>query len=163
MPEWDEWGKFLSDGLIAAVAALVYALPAILLSCCMFLLLAAASDSTTGDVSGGVGLLACCLFIVIFLIEIPLFLIYGAGLIRYAERGGLRSFFELGALWRYVRANGGQYGYAVLVSFIAAIIGGFVPVLGQVWYQFAVGHAFGQLLAMTSGPDANEMPLGESF
>jgi hypothetical protein len=93
----------------------------------------------------------CCLFLLVVLIQIPIFLLYPAGLIRYAQQGGLNSFFQFGHLWAYVRTDMGQYAYAVLITILAGFAGGFVPILGQAWSQLASGHALGQLVRLRRG------------
>ncbi len=165
LPRWDDWGQYLSDGLVATVALLFYSLPTVLLACCMALFAIAMSDPQTGELGGGAVLVICCLVFFIILIQIPLYLAYYAGLLRFADRGNLANFFQFGQLWSYIRNNLGQYGFAVLVIIIANVIGGFIPVLGQAWSQLATGHALGQLLDISRGGDVldTEPPIGSEL
>lgn len=162
LPEWDEWGRYLSDGLIATVALLVYSLPLVFVSCCMGLMLAAASDNTSGEVAGGVALLACCLGLFVFLLQVPLWGLYYAGMINYAARGGIGAYFS-GGLLRYVRRQPGQYVTALLLLFLAGLVGGLVPILGPAWSQMVSGHVLGQLLRLQDGPVEGEVGVEDAL
>jgi hypothetical protein len=145
LPAWDNWGQYLSEGFMAALALFVYSLPTVLLACCMGISIAAMTDPQTGEMTGGAALLMCCTIFLILLIQIPIYLVYYAGLMRYAQTRQFNSFFQFGQLWRYVRANLGLYGYALLTIILASFVGSFIPVLGQAWAFFVTGHALGQI------------------
>ncbi len=145
LPEWGEWGRYLSDGLVALVAFMVYTLPAILFVCCASIPLLAASDSTSGELEGTIFLILCCMALGLFLIQFPLWGLYPAGSIHFAARGGIGSFFSAGML-TYVRRQPGQYFYALLILFFAGFVGGLVPIVGAAWSQLATSHTLGQLL-----------------
>lgn len=163
LPQWDAWAQYLSDGFTALAAGLVYALPAVLLTCCATFVIVGAGAANEGGELGGVEvLLLCCSLLLILLIEIPLGLIYYAGLVRFAESREIGAFFRFGQLFSFVRANLGQYSYALVVVIIASLVGSFVPILGNAWAQLVTGHALGQLLDLTRGGDplpGGEMPL----
>ncbi len=151
LPVWENWGEYLKEGFMATLALIVYSIPAILPACCIFFLSAAMSDEQNGELGGLVFLLVCCLMLFIFLLTVAVYLIYYAGLIRYAETRQFGSFFEFGRLWRYIRENGTNYGYAVLIIFLASLIGGFIPIIGTAWAYLVQGHVLGQVLRLSGG------------
>lgn len=151
LPVWENWGEYLKEGFVAAVALFVYNIPVILLSCCVVIFASATADSQTGEM-GGLGVfLLCCLVPLIILLLLPIYLVYFAGLMRYTETRQLGSFFEFGRLWRFVRENGTNYGYAVLIIILASLIASFIPIIGTAWAQLVSGHILGQVLRLSGG------------
>lgn len=165
LPAWDDWGKYLSEGFMAAIALLVYSLPLMLLVCCTVFPLAAIGDAGGDDVAPLIVLLMCCIGVFAFIMQIGVYLIYYAGLIRYADTGNFSVFFQFGQLWGFVRENLNNYGLALLITIGAGMIGSFVPILGSVWAMLVSAHLYGQVLRSTKGDlgfDSSwESPVGE--
>ena len=151
LPEWDDWGTYLREGFVSMVTALVYSFPLFFLTCCATLFLSATTSDATGE-SGAIPVLIFCLMLLVgFLVQIPLYLLWALGLVRYAETDNAASFFQFGQLWATARANLGRYGLALLMMFVVGLVGGFVPILGSVWSTFASGHILGQLGRLIQG------------
>lgn len=149
LPDWDDWGKYLSEGFMASIALVVYALPILLLVCCAMFPIIALGESGGDEVAGIAVLMMCCVMIIAFIMQFGVYLMYYAGLIRYAETSNFSSFFQFGQLWRFVRENLNDYGLALLVSIGAGMIGSFVPILGTIWAMLVTAHLFGQVSRIT--------------
>ncbi|MBA3532582.1 MAG: DUF4013 domain-containing protein [Ardenticatenales bacterium] len=145
LPTWDNWNLYLSDGLKAFGAGIAYASPTILLACCAVVPLTALAEES-GDMEGGVALLILCISCLVFLIQLPLFVFYLAGMVEYAATKDFGAFFRFSQLWADIRRHNTIYLYAVGVLFIASFVGNFLPVIGYAWSQFVTGHALGQYL-----------------
>lgn len=151
LPRWEAWGRYLSEGFMASVALFVYTLPIILPICCISMLATALSDSS-GEMPGIMVPLILCTVCFTLIAQLAIYLIYFAGLIHYAESGQFNSFFQFGRLWNYVRTNLNNYGLALIVIFVAGMVGGFVPFVGSAWSQLVSAHLLGQLLDQKHGP-----------
>jgi len=151
LPVWENWGEYLKEGFLSSLALFVYSIPAILPACCIFFFSAAMSDEQNGELGGAMTLVICCMALLIILFSLLVYLIYFAGLMRYAETRQFGSFFEFGRLWRYIRENGTNYGYAVLIIILASLIAGFIPIIGTAWAQLVSGHVLGQVLRLSGG------------
>ncbi len=151
LPAWDNWGKYLSDGFMSAIALFVYSLPMVLLMCCAMIPIAALGDAGGDDVAPIIVLLMCCVMGFAFIMQLGVYLIYYAGLIRYADTGNFSVFFQFGQLWGFVRQNLNNYGLALLITIGAGMIGSFIPILGTVWAMLVSAHLYGQVLRSTKG------------
>jgi hypothetical protein len=151
LPVWENWSEYLKEGFMATLALIVYSLPAILPACCIVFFATAMTDQQTGELEGAATLLICCVALLIILFSLAVYLIYYAGLIRYAETRQFGSFFEFGRLWRFIRENGTNYGYAVLIIILSSLIGGFIPIIGAAWAYLVGGHVLGQVLRLSGG------------
>jgi hypothetical protein len=174
LPNWDDFGKKLTDGLLLAVASLVYALPIIVVFCLplSFMIVPAILSGNT-DMEGlanavaglGTALFICllCVFVVYTLV---LSIVYPAILVLFAREGTLASCFKLREVFGLISKNTTPFftvwavnlGVGFGVSFIVGIaqtILNFIPCLGQiaafvltvgiVVYTNAVySHLFGQ-------------------
>ena len=149
LPSWDDWGKYLGEGFMASIALVVYALPMMLLICCAIFPIAALGDSGGDEVAALAVFMMCCVMIIAFIMQLGVYLIYYAGLVRYAETSNFSAFFQFGQLWSFVRENLNNYGLALLISIGAGMIGGFIPILGTIWAMLVTAHLFGQVSRIT--------------
>lgn len=149
LPNWEEWTTYLSRGFMAWIAGVIYALPLILVICCPAFALIVAEPS--GELEGLVVLLLCCMMAILFLLFIPYFMLYGAGLIRYSETLELSSFFEFGKLFAEIRENLGQYALVGVLIVAFQFVSGAIPLVGPAWYALASGQLLGQLRRLTRG------------
>lgn len=165
LPDWDDWGKYMSEGFMASIALVVYALPMILLVCCTIFPLTILAEEGGDEVALFAVLMMCCVMIIAFIMQFGIYLIYYAGLVRYAETGNFGAFFQFGKLLRFVRENLNNYGLALLISIGAGMIGGFVPILGTIWAMLVTAHLFGQVSRITKGDlgfgNMTESPVSE--
>lgn len=152
LPGSDELGQIFTDGVMAGLAGLVYALPMVPFWCVMALLSGIADGSSAGDFA-----LACVsgLFVLLSIFyAIPATAMYWVGVMRYSQTGNFSEFTQFGALWREARANLGTlvslFLYYVLLSLIFAVLSPLavitcVGIFVLAFYsQIAVGHLIGQ-------------------
>lgn len=174
LPTWDDLGKKLTDGLLLAVASLVYSLPLIIVFCLpMSFMIVPAILSGNADMQGlaeavaGLGTaLFFCLLCVFVVYALALSVIFPAILVIFAREGTLASCFRFRDVFQLIRNNsspfltawavsvGASIGVSLVVS-AAQFVLSFIPCLGQiaafiltfgiVVYTTAIyGHLFGQ-------------------
>lgn len=161
LPQWDDVGRYLSEGIQLIIGGIVYYLPVILLVCIVAGLGALTSDAS-GEAGGVVGLLIACLNCIVALLSLAIGLIFPAAILRYAARGRLAAMFEFGEVWNFVRNNLGNYIVAVLLGWVAGLVAGLVAVvtcfLGTPWTSWwatlVQGHLLGQVWRAAQGPVA---------
>jgi hypothetical protein len=160
LPEWDDWGGFLSRGFKVLAASLIWALPAILLS------IPLAIGGSIADQSGGRGAEAvgvtimvcggCLLLIWSLFITVLTPAIY----LRIAATDRLSSAFAFSQMLQFTRDNIGNIIIALLllivVGFIASILAflGIIAILigllitipfAMLWQYLVQAHLFGQI------------------
>lgn len=178
LPEWSDFGKYLSNGFKELVIGLAYALPAILVYGCgfaaIFGLAAAAggsSDSSSSDAMGGVaGVAMMCMYCVFIL-----FIIVAALLVPPAT-GILAATGELGAAFRFpqvfavLRAAIGPYVLSLLLialtapilSSIGSIACGIGALFAVAYVRVVSGHLFGQAYKIAQANQSN-IPASSSL
>jgi hypothetical protein len=159
LPEWSDFGGFFMKGLYAFVGILVYFLPAIVIYCCVAILTAVASggvssvNQNAGDAVGTVLALATtCLSCVVGLYSFVAGLTLYAPLTRFAmSNNQLNLFWDFRGNLDFVQKNLGGYFMALLVSWLAYIVGGFGIILCVVgvfftyfWAGQVAAYLFGQ-------------------
>lgn len=181
LPNWDDFGKKLTDGLMLAVAGLVYALPIIIVFCLPLsfmivpAILAGESDfqGIAEAVAGFGTVLFFCLLCVFIMYTLVLSVVYPAIMVLYAREGTLASCFKFREVFNLISKNmtpfltawGVNIAVSLGVSFVvstAQFVLNFIPCLGQiaafvltfgiVVYTTAVfSHLFGQFGIMAFG------------
>jgi hypothetical protein len=141
LPDWDDWGGLLTDGVRAWVVGLVYGLPAMILTCCAFgawaagfvaPMIGAAADAP-GLAAGGMMLswgIGSVLFGIMMLIALPLAFLMQVALTRMVAHDSLNSAFEFGEVWRlakaglnnYLLAFAVYYGGTMLISMVGSML-----------------------------------------
>lgn len=181
LPEWDDFGRYFSEGLQMILGALVYFLPVIVIACGFGILIGVTAESSGGgDAEGAVGLFALCFQCLIFLLSLAIGIVLPAAILRFAATGRMASMFEFGAIWRFIQENAGNYIIAILLSWVAQIVASvaalFTCGLGSPWtswWSTLVGaHLLGQVWRNAKGslggtfdtnddlpPLSSEMPL----
>lgn len=174
LPNWDDLGRKLTDGLVLFAAGLIYSLPVLVVACLpLSLMVIPAGLSGNQDLQGianavtGVssvlfmGLM--CLFVVYALV---LSVIYPAILVLYAREGTFASCFKFREVFDLVGKNMSSFftawGISLaaslgvgLVAGFAQVVLNFIPCIGQivsflltigiVVYTSAIyAHLFGQ-------------------
>lgn len=174
LPNWDDFGKKLTDGLLLTVATIVYSLPIIIVFCLpMSFMIVPAILSGNADMQGlaeavaGLGTaLFFCLLCVFVVYSLALSVIFPAILVIFAREGTLASCFKFREVFELISKNstpfltawgvsiGASIGVSLIVS-TAQFVLNFIPCLGQVAafilafgiivYTTAIyGHLFGQ-------------------
>ncbi|MCZ7568552.1 MAG: DUF4013 domain-containing protein [Ardenticatenaceae bacterium] len=158
LPEWDNFGRYFSEGIQLIIGGIVYYLPVILLVC-VGAGIGALTSNSNGNGSGAAGVLVACLNCIIGLLSLALGLIFPAAVIRYAATGRLAAMFEFGKVWDFIRNNPGNYIVAVLLGWVASLVAGVVAVftcfLGTPWTSWwstlVQGHLLGQVWRAAQG------------
>ncbi len=164
LPEWEDWGGFLSRGLKVFGATLVWALPAVLL----IIPLAIGSallDQSQGAEGVGIAIVVCgsCLLLIWALFVT---LLTPAIYARIAATDRFSSAFEFGKMWAFTRDNLGNVIIAILlVNIVAGLIAAVIAGLGVIalviglvvtipfatlWQYLVQAHLFGQIARYTT-------------
>jgi len=188
LPNWDDFGKKLTDGLLLVVAGLVYALPIIVLFCLplSFMVVPAILSGNTdtqglAEVIAGLGsALFICLMCVFAIYALALSVVYPAILVIFAREGTLASCFKFRDVFGLISRNtspfltawGVNIGLSFAISFVIGIaqtILNFIPCLGQiaalvltlgvvVYSTVVYSHLFGQFGAAAYGANQAMTP-----
>jgi hypothetical protein len=166
MPEWSDWGGFLSRGFKVAAATLVWLLPTLLLIIPLTI-----GSVLTGETQGaeaiGLSIVACgsCLM---FVWSLFVTLISPAIYIRIAATDRFSSAFDLTKMWAFTRDNLGNVILALLLAVVVAgLIGAVIAMVGLVafligmlvtlpfavlWQYLVQAHLFGQVARYSVTP-----------
>jgi len=157
LPEWDNWGAFLSDGLQVLVINIVYAIPIILTSICLGIPMGIAGEEAQEINSALSGLLGC----LNFLWSIVLGVFLPAAIARFAVDGKLSSAFRFGEVFSLVRNHIKEYLVVLVMGWVASLVGGLgLLVCGVGWLVTApystwiTSHLYGQAYLVATGQPA---------
>jgi hypothetical protein len=140
LPEWTDFGRLFTRGLLAAVALMIYFLPAIVLSSCIIIPVSIGLTDSSGNIAAGnegiyFGVISCVYLVLLIYIAFAIML-HTAGLGRYAVSDRFGVFLEFGALMREVSGRLGVYLIIVLlymlVGAVGALLGTLVCVVGLI-------------------------------
>lgn len=185
LPTWDDIGKKLTEGLILALAGLVYFLPLLIVICLpMSIMIVPALMSGSGDmqdvanaIAGAGGILFICLSCVFALYALALSVIYPAILIVFSREGTFASCFKFREVFNLIGKNtstfftawiiGAAAGFGVgLAAGFAQLILNLIPCLGQIasliltfgimtYTSVVYTHLFGQFGLIALGQNQN--------
>lgn len=153
LPEWTDFGALLKTGFFVFVIGLVYYIPVYVFACAGGLVqfLPEMTQMDT-DVADMMIIVTMCLNCVQFIISFLAGFVLPAGLIRYAQTDSLGAAFQFGEIFSFIRTNIGDYIIAVLLSWVASLIGMFGLILCVVgvfftgfWSVLVSAHLYGQL------------------
>ena len=154
LPEWEDWGALLIDGFKVWVIGIVYALPLIILSFCLSPVIAVLGDSSEGLA----GLLGSGLSCLSFLWSIVVGLFTPAALAFFIVEDDLGAAFRFGDIFNFVRDNFSTYLIALVIYWVASIIGGLgflVCGVGAIftipYATFLTSHVYGQAYLEAKG------------
>jgi hypothetical protein len=158
MPEWENWGEMIADGLKAIVVGIVYALPFIVISACLGIPLGLLGDQSGSGSNALVSLLSAFLSCLNILWAIVISILLPAALAFWVADDELGAAFRFGEVFSFVRENFTTYLITFLMSWVASIVGSLGTILcGIGWfvtqpYSFMVtGHLYGQAYLQASG------------
>jgi hypothetical protein len=152
LPEWDDLGGMFSEGARLIGVFFCYMIPMIGV-CMIFMVPAILSDTTDNEafqtITGSfAGCLSCLMVPLIFAIMffLPASLLFAV----VEQRFG--AAFEFGRIWAFIKANIGNYLLAIVVAFVARILGGlgiFLLCVGVIftmfWSFLVMAHGFAQV------------------
>lgn len=152
LPGTDDLGEVLTDGIMATIAGLIYALPVLPLACLVGIFSGIVGESDIGGLVSGLATL--CLMVVALPYSLLASALYWMGIIRYVETGNFSSFVEFRALLQDIRSNLNVLlpllGYTILLGLLGALISPLLLVtcvgifVVGFYYQVATGHLIGQ-------------------
>ena len=178
MPDWNNLGKKIMDGLFLFLAGFVYALPVILLIgvplTVMIVPAILAGNSNNQNIASAIAtagsMVAMCLTCVFLLYALALSVLFPAIYVEYAAKGTFASCFNFKDIFAQIGKNTGVYftawgvylGVAIGASLVGGIIGGllgWIPCLGQliavvvgvasgIYALLVFAHLYGQYGAM---------------
>jgi hypothetical protein len=152
LPGTDNIGEVIADGLMALIAGLIYAIPAIVLGCILAFMGGLLGNSDLGGTL--FACLTCCMSGFFILYGIVATALFWMGVIRYAETGNFSEFLRFSDLWDDVRANlGTLIGlllYSIVLGLLVSVASIFlaitcvgIPAL-TFYSQVVSGHLIGQ-------------------
>ena len=126
LPDWSDFGGFLSKGFQGFVVSLAFSLPALLINICQqgltFGVNAAANNGNSGQLAGAAGIAMMCLGCLSFIFSLASGFITPAALGILADTGQLSSAFNFNQVIGLVRSALGPYLLQMLITGIAAMI-----------------------------------------
>jgi len=154
LPDWDEWGTYLVDGLKVIVIGIIYSLPMILLSLCLSIPIGIFAE----DAEAFSSILSVLLSCVAILYAAAISVVLPAATTFFAATDDLGAAFRFGEVFAFVRDNLSTYLITFLMSWVASLIGSLgVWVCGIGWlatvpYAYMVtGHLYGQAYVESGG------------
>jgi hypothetical protein len=120
LPQWDNWGELLVDGLKAWIIEIIYALPIIVLGVCLSIPMAILSEEAQ-EVGA---LLSVCLSGVYFLWGIAIGLLLPAAIAMFVAEEEVSAAFRFGDVFALVRDNFVTYLLVLVIGWVASFIGG---------------------------------------
>jgi hypothetical protein len=147
LPDWDNWGDLIIDGLKVWVIGIVYALPMILVSMCLGIPGAALSQDAPGW-SSFFSSVAGCLN---FLWSIVVLILTPAAIAFFVVNDDLGAAFRFGDVFNFVRDNFANYLIVLVMSWVTGIIASlgflfcFLPGLVTAPYAiWVMNHLYGE-------------------
>jgi hypothetical protein len=161
LPEWDNWGELIADGLKAIVIGIVYALPFILISACVGIPLGLIGENGSNSASALSALLSLALSCFNILWGIAISILLPAALAFWIADDELGSAFQFGKVFAFVRDNFTTYLITFLMSWVVSIIGSLGAIVcGIGWFVtmpyswLVTAHLYGQAYVQAAGPAA---------
>jgi hypothetical protein len=155
LPEWDDWGNDLVEGLKLFGIVLIYFAPVMVIFVVGLggtAMLGALADDTGAEgaaaVAGGMFSIGMCL---LYVLALAVMVILPAALTLAVMRRSFSAAFDFGSVFSYMGQNGTNYILAIVVYFVAGFLAQFGFILLCVgllftafWSQLATTHAFGE-------------------
>lgn len=156
LPRWDNFSELFIRGLMAALGAAVWALPLILVALLTGFFGAVLSwvseSGSTGNMGGPFAICSWSLSCLSSIYSLFLGVVLPAPLTFYALSGDFGSFFDFRRVFRYISDNLGIYVVALLLAWVAQVIGGFGVILCFIgviftsfWADLVAAYLFGQV------------------
>jgi hypothetical protein len=158
LPEWDNWGELMADGLRAIVIGIVYALPFILISACLGIPIGLIGEHGSNSAAALSSLLSVGLSCFNILWGIVISILLPAAIAFWLADGNLGAAFQFGKVFAFVRDHFTTYLITFLMSWVASIVGSLgLIVCGIGWFVtmpyswFVTMHLYGQAYVEAAG------------
>lgn len=119
LPEWDNWGELIADGLKVIVIGIVYALPILVVSIFLSIPIGIFADNAQALSSLFSVLLSCLVLLWAIAVSIAL----PAAIVRWVAADDLSAAFRFGDVFGFVRDNLATYLITFIMSWVANLIG----------------------------------------
>jgi hypothetical protein len=167
LPDWSDFGGYLTRGFLVFVVAFVFMLPVIVVQGCSSILplVFQEADETMSTVFI---IVSACFGCFTFLYSIAAYLLLPAAIGKYAATDEFGAAFKIGDIFKMVRENIGTYFLVLLGGIVASLVSSLgiiacvIGVLFTTVYAMAVnGHLWGQAynVSTSTEPSAPEEPL----
>lgn len=170
MPEWNDWGKLLTEGVVLWLIQLVWAIPFVIVSFFAVIPVAISTAALDGTGSGGdaaiagASILTLCLMFALGLLAA---LVVPPATILYARDGTFGAAFNVKEIIAIIREWWVQIIASWIAIFLASMVfaailglsviticGPFILMfIGPVWLNFATSHLYGQIGFLHGGAD----------
>jgi hypothetical protein len=154
LPDWDNWGALIADGIKVILIGIVYALPIIVLSICLSIPIGIFAEDAEG-VSTMFSMLLSC---VSFLYAIAMSIVLPAAIAFFVAEDDLSAAFRFGDVFAFVQNSISTYLITFVMSWVASFVGGLGSVVCGIGWLFTqpysfmvVGHLYGQAYLEASG------------
>jgi hypothetical protein len=161
LPEWNDWGALIADGLKVIVIGIVYALPMIAVAVCVGVPAGLLGESNSSAAVALSNLFSGLLTVASLAWGIFLAFVLPAAIGFFADTGEMASAFRFGEVLALVRRNLSTYLVTVLMSWVALIVGGLGKLAcGVGWLatfpyaHMVIGHLTGQAYLVAQGRTA---------
>jgi len=151
LPDWDDFGGYITRGFLTFVVAFVYTLPVTLVSGCGSGLTAAASSYGEDALYTAAGIVTACLSCLTFIYSIAAYMVLPAAIANYAATDEFGAAFKFGEIFKMVKENLGTYGMVLLGGIVASLVSGVgviacgIGIFITMAYAMAInGHLWGQ-------------------
>jgi hypothetical protein len=159
LPDWSDFGGYLTRGFMVFVIGFVFMLPVILVSACGTGQTLLAESYNDDVLTTAIWIVTACLTCFTTLYSIAAYLVLPAAIANYAATGEIGAAFKLGEIFKMVRDNIGTYAMVLLGGIIASLVSSLgviacaIGVLFTMVYAMAInGHLWGQAYKVsTSG------------
>jgi hypothetical protein len=164
LPEWDDWGTKIIEGLVSWVITFVWSLPGIILSACIGIIFVPASGRGTQVSALGV-FASTCVGLIVILYGLLMMWVLPAAVTRYAVTGEFGAAFRFGEVIGMVRNNLGAYLMVWVITLLAGIVGSLglaACLIGAIFTSFyavlVTYYAYGQAYRVAIGNVNSELP-----
>jgi hypothetical protein len=143
LPEWDELGDYFAEGLRLFGIVFLYILPIIAVALLVGIpaaMIGALQHNEGAQMAGSC--LSASMVCLMFPLGLAVTFWYPAAMLRAVAENRFGAAFEFGPIWRFIKANIGNYLLAILVFFIARFAAGIGIIL------FCIGIIFTGFLSM---------------
>ncbi len=153
LPEWTDFGNLLKVGFFVSLIGIIYNIPVYLFACAAPIVqLLPEMAQMDSDAAGAIAFVALCLNCVQIVLSLLIGFILPAAIIKYAQDDNFGSAFKFGEIFSFISGNIGDYIIAVLLSWVASLIGFFGIILCFIgmfftmfWSMLVAGNLYGQL------------------
>jgi len=162
LPEWEDWGGFMARGFKLFAALFIWMLPVIVLAIPFAIGSALANNNGGGGAEAVGSLLIVCGSCLALIWGVFMALISPAIYVRVARMDSFAAAFAFGKIWAFTRDNIGNVIVAILLTWVAGLIGSIGASLGVIaivigllvtipfamlWQYLVQAHLYGQVAA----------------